>query len=77
MSDFNEDADRPLSKYPKVFKPWRPVGTSSIMTHDGELLVTIHGGNWVNEWTLQMICDGVNFLARSWMPDRTSETKDE
>lgn len=58
-----------LSKYPKVSKPWRPIGNSSIETHDGEMLVTIHGGNFVNEWTLQMICDGVNFLARSWLPD--------
>ncbi len=67
--------DSPLSKYPKVSKPWRPVGISSIETHDGELLLTIHDGNWVNEWTRQMICDGVNVLARSWLPEPSTAGK--
>ena len=61
--------DNAIAKYPKITKPWKPVGTSSIETHDGEMLVTIHNGNFVNPWTLQMICDGVNFLARSWLPE--------
>lgn len=57
-----------MSKYPKITKPWKPVGQSSIETHDGEMLVKIRG-EYVNPWMLQMICDGVNFLARSWLED--------
>lgn len=57
-----------LPRYPKITRPWRPIGVSSIETHEGEMLVTV-GGHQTNEWTRQMICDGVNFLARSWLSD--------
>jgi len=47
--------------------PWRVIGQASIQTADGQEMIfesywdgKPHG--WINEWTRQRICDGVNLL---------------